>query len=59
MVACFMEKYQDEEPQIAKILKVNPENVEVHWVQGSHFDPWYPCKVKQGRTYEPWIEDIT
>ena len=58
LVACYVEKYEDEEPQIAKILNVNLEDVEVQWMQGSYFDPWHPCRVKQGRSYEPWVEDI-
>lgn len=58
LVACYIEKYQDEEPQIARIINVKQSEVEVHWMHGSYFDPWYPCKVKWGHSYKPWIEQI-
>ena len=58
LVACYLDKYQDEEPQIARINKVKSETVEVQWMQGSYSDTWHPCKVKKGRNYEPWLEEI-
>ena len=58
LVACYLEKYQDEEPQIAQIINVKSDSVEVHWMHGSYSEPWHPCQVKRGRTSEPWLEDI-
>lgn len=57
-MACYVDKYEDEEPQLAKIVNVKSESIEVHWMQGSYSDPWHPCKRKMGRQYEPWIEEI-
>ena len=53
LVACFVEKYQDEEPQIAQIKKVNSDTVEVQWMQGSYSDTWHPCKLKRGKSMNP------
>lgn len=58
IVACYLEKYQDEEPQLAKILEVNFDKVQVQWLKGSYYDPWSPCELKKGSTYEPWVEQI-
>ena len=59
IVACYLEKYQDEEPQITEILDVKLDTVKVQWMQGSYHDPWCPCKTnKKGSTYEPWVEEI-
>ena len=58
IVACYSEKYQDEEPQIAEILDVKSDIVKVQWMQGSYHDPWCPCKTKKGSAYEPWLEEI-
>ena len=57
-LACYLEKYKDEEPQIAEILDVKLDTVEVQWMQGSYYDAWCPCKTKKGSTYEPWVEEI-
>ena len=56
--AWYFEKYQDEEPQIVRINKVNRETVEVQWMQGLYSDTWHPCKIKKGRNYEPWLKEV-
>ena len=56
MVAWYVDKYEDEDPQLAKIVNVKSESIEVHCMQGSYSDPWHPCKCKMGHQYEPWIE---
>lgn len=59
LVVCYSEKYQDEELQIARINKVNNETVEVQWMLDLYSDTWHPCKIKRGRNYEPWLEEIS
>ena len=54
LVACYLEKYKDEEPQIGKILQIKTETVIVNWMSGSYSDYWYPCKVQR----QPWTEEI-
>jgi len=51
-----MDKYKDEEPQIAKITKadVKPGVIEVQWMRGSYSDTWVLCNSKRG----PWLEEI-
>ena len=53
LVVCYLEKYQDEELQIARINEVKSETVEVQWMQVHIQDTWQPCKIKKGRNYEP------
>ena len=59
IVACYLTKYDDEEPQIGKVVSLKPANkVDVQWMHGSYSDPWILCRQKRGRTMEPWIEEI-
>ena len=60
LVACYVNKYSDEEPQIGKITNLLPDNitVQVNWWKGSYADTWCPCKIKKGRKYELWLEEI-
>ena len=60
LVACYFNKYSDEEPQIGKITDLLPDNmtVQVNWWKGSYTDTWCPCKIKNGGKYELWLEEI-
>lgn len=60
IVACFLEKYTDEEPQIGEVLKVcENSDVEVNWYTGSYSDSWAPCKTRHdGSQYNLWTEVI-
>ena len=60
-MACFLEKYADEEPQIGEIISVHDDvsELEINWYTGSYNDPWAPCKRKQGASqYSLWMEVI-
>ena len=59
-VACFLEKYADEEPQIGEVLKVyENSDLEVNWYTGSYSDSWAPCKTRHGGSqYNLWTEVI-
>jgi len=57
IVACYVDQYAEEEPQIATIISIKQNNkLDVQWMHGSYSDPWLPCK--RGRAMEPWIEEI-
>lgn len=59
VVACFLDKYKDEEPQLGVITGMHDESfVEVNWMTGSYSEPWAPCKTRKGRDYVPWLEKI-
>jgi len=54
IVACYVDQYAEEEPQIATIISMKQNNkLDVHWMHGSYSDP-----CKRGRSMEPWIEEI-
>jgi len=57
VVACFLEEYDDEEPQLA-IIEKKPEqkssSVEVEWMTGAYSKPWKLWKDKNGT----WKEKI-
>ena len=59
-MACFLEKYSDEEPQIGEIISVHDNSeLKINWYTGSYNDPWEPCKRKQGAShYSLWTEVI-
>ena len=59
-VACYMEKYKPEEPQIGKIVAVHEssQTVDVEWMTGAYDDRWSVCKIKVGRKMVPWVETI-
>ena len=48
MVALNLEKYP-EKPQIAKVLSITGDNVEVLWYHGTWTGPWRVHKVRKGR----------
>ena len=54
IVACYLDKYREEEPLIGKILEDNDDMLTVNWMSGSYSDPWHPCKLRG----ELWTENI-
>jgi len=59
-VACDMEKYKEEEPQIGKIVAVHEasQKLDVEWMTGAYDDKWSVCKKTVGRRKVPWVEII-
>jgi len=59
-VACYMEKYKEEEPQIGKIVAVHEasQKLDVEWMTGAYDDKWSVCKRMVGRRKVPWVETI-
>ena len=58
VIACYIEEYSDEEPQlgrVAKELRSNSNVVEVEWMTGAYSKPWKIWKEKNGET---WKEKI-
>ena len=58
VIACFIEEYSDEEPQlgrVAKELRSNSNVVELEWMIGAYSRPWKLWKEKDGQT---WKEKI-
>ena len=61
IVACFLPKYCDEEPQLGRVLKINEEenhDLEIEWLVGSYSESWTVWKQKKGREYVNWKEVI-
>ena len=62
IVACFLQEYSDEEPQLGRVLKVDEErencNYEIEWLVGSYSETWSIWKQKKGREYVTWKEVI-
>ena len=61
IVTCYLVKYQDEEPQIAKIprslrcLMLNETQLKYSGYKVL-ITIQCPCKTKKGSMYEPWVE---
>ena len=61
ILACYMEQYSDEEPQLGKLTKeydLNSENFEIEWMIGTYSEPWQLWKQKHGRSYKTWKQVI-
>lgn len=59
IVACFIPRYSDEEPQLGKVINIgDDENVEVEWMIGSYAEPWRIWKEKKGKEYVTWKDII-
>jgi len=58
IVACYLSKYEDEEPQIGKVTLTDSDEIEVEWMVGTYSEPWQIWKQKQGRSYTTWKEKI-
>ena len=48
-VACYVERYDDEEPQIGRIVALHDRSVEVEWMIAAYDDRWSVCKQTVGR----------
>ena len=54
VIACYLPKYSDEEPQLSKVVNVDYGQLKVEWLVGSYCEPWW----KKGRDYVTWKEVI-
>ena len=57
MVACYVPRYCDEEPQIGSVVSVSDEVV-VEWMTGTYNEPWTVCRIKEKGRYIPWKETL-
>ena len=59
-VAVFLPKYNDEIPQIGRIVSLPSEGSEldVEWFTGTYSGVWTPCKTRQRGKYVPWIQTV-
>lgn len=57
LVAVQCDHY-DDLPQIAKVLGVTTDTIEVEWYGGSWTTVWKPVKRRDGRHLIPWAEII-
>lgn len=59
IVACFIPRYSDEEPQLGKVISIREEeNVEVEWMVGSYSEPWRIWKEKKEKEYVTWKDIV-
>ena len=62
VLACFLPQYNDEEPQLGRVLTVDGEgkncNYEIEWLVGSYSEFWSVWKQKKGKEYVTWKEVI-
>lgn len=57
-VLCFLDKYVDEFPQLAKVLEVKSEQLFVHWFKGAKTTVWHPKTLTgkgQRKPFTEWI----
>ena len=59
-VACFLQKYEEEEPQIGTVTAIpaGRKSVEIEWMVGSYSQPWTVYKRREGGKYVAWKEMI-
>jgi len=43
---------------VAQVLKVDSENIEIMWLEGSYSKPWKTAKRKQGRYMVEWKDTV-
>ena len=60
IVACYMPKYADEEPQLGKLVAVenNSNSVLIEWMTGTYSEPWIIYKYRSGGSYKTWRDTI-
>lgn len=61
ILACYLEEYSDEEPQLGRLTKEydpTSENFEIEWMIGTYSDSWKVWKQKHGRSYKTWKQVI-
>ena len=61
MVACDIEKYEDEWPQVGKIVSIEEQTVEVQWYTGTYSSVFKPVMLPvPGRRgdRQPWREKV-
>ena len=51
LVALDMEKYSEEKPQIATVLSMEGEEIEVLWYYGTWTGSWRVHKKREGRSF--------
>lgn len=60
VVACFVQCYGDEEPQIGRVVALHKESesIVVEWMTGTYSWPWVLCKYRKEGVYTTWRETI-
>ena len=60
MVACFIEEYRDEIPQIGKVVEVHDSDseVKIEWWIGTYTGTWRALTKKDGRKTVLWTESV-
>ena len=60
VVACFVQCYGDEEPQIGKVvaLEKETESVVIEWMTGTYSEPWVLYRYRKEGMYTTWRETI-
>ena len=55
VIACFLNEYDDEEPQLGRVTEdpgANSGEVEVEWMVGAYSKPWKVWKQRKGQTWK-------
>jgi len=55
IIACYLQKYEQEEPQLGIVTNTpgnNSEEVEVEWMVGAYHEPWKLWKQRRGETWK-------
>lgn len=60
IVACYLSEYEDEEPQIGKVvaLEKDSDNAIIEWMTGTYSEPWVVYKYRTGGSYSTWRETV-
>ncbi len=60
VVACFLQCYGDEEPQIGKVVALERDlkSVVIEWMTGTYSQPWVLYKYRKQGIYTTWRETI-
>lgn len=63
MVLLYLEKYSHEWPQVAKVLDIKEDVLELHWYKGSKTTSWSPATIRvkgcKGGKVMPFTENVT
>ena len=58
IIACFVEEYKDEEPQLGMVtteVQANSRVVEIEWMFGAYTKSWKVWQEKNGQTWKEAI----
>lgn len=56
VIACFLDEYDNEEPQLGRVMEDPGVNSEVEWMVGAYSKPWKLWKQRKGQTWKEKVQ---